>query len=235
MKQKQSTKKQTASKRATNQRVANKQPMNKQTVIGIIVAAALLLTGVILLILKQTGGETTATSTECGDYIAEIVIKDYGTITVELDGSAAPITVRNFVELAESGYYDGKTFHRIINGFMMQGGAANTSGGGGSGKTIKGEFTANGVDNPLKHTRGAISMARSNAPDSASSQFFIVHTTEKATHLDGKYACFGYVTSGLEIVDAICTSAIPINSNGLIAAVEQPVIETIRVTPKDGE
>lgn len=212
-----------------------KKAMNKQNVIGIIVAAALLLTGVILLILKQNGGETPATSTECGDYIAEIVIKDYGTITVELDGSAAPITVSNFVELAESGYYDGKTFHRIIYGFMMQGGAANTNGGGGSGKTIKGEFTANGVNNPLKHTRGAISMARAEDPNSASSQFFIVHTTEQSTHLDGKYACFGYVTSGMEIVDTICASAMPINGNGLIAAEEQPVIETIRVTPKDGE
>ena len=212
-----------------------KQTLNKQTVIGIIVAAALLLTGVILLILKQTDGETPVTPTECGDYIAEIVIKDYGTITVELDGSAAPITVRNFVELAESGYYDGKTFHRIIYGFMMQGGAANTNGGGGSGKTIKGEFTANGVDNPLRHTRGAISMARAEDPNSASSQFFIVHTTEQSTHLDGKYACFGYVTSGMEIVDTICASAMPINGNGLIAAEEQPVIETIRVTPKEGE
>lgn len=209
-----------------------KKPVKKltpQMLVGIVLAAALILTGVLLLILKQNSEkepEVLATA----DYYADIVIKDHGTITVALDASAAPITVANFITLAEDGYYDGKTFHRIIYNFMMQGGAANTSGGGGSGKTIKGEFSTNGVENPLKHTRGAISMARSDDPNSASSQFFIVHQTSE--HLDGKYACFGYVTSGIEIVDAICEAAMPINKNGLIAAEEQPVIETVRIYTK---
>ena len=135
-----------------------KKPANKftpQMLVGIVLAAALILTGVLLLILKQNSEkepEVLATA----DYYADIVIKDHGTITVALDASAAPITVANFVNLAEDGYYDGKTFHRIIYNFMMQGGAANTNGGGGSGKTIKGEFSLNGVENPIKHTRGAI-------------------------------------------------------------------------------
>lgn len=209
-----------------------KKPVNKltpQMLVGIVLAAALILTGVLLLILKQNSEQEPEVLANA-DYYADIVIKDHGTITVALDASAAPITVANFVALAEDGYYDGKTFHRIIYNFMMQGGAANTSGGGGSGKTIKGEFAVNGVENPLKHTRGAISMARSDDFNSASSQFFIVHQTSE--HLDGKYACFGYVTSGIEIVDAICEAAMPINKNGLIAAEEQPVIETVRIYTK---
>ena len=209
-----------------------KKPLKKltpQMLVGIVLAAALLLTGVLLLIFKQNREKEPELLANV-DYYADIVIKDHGTITVALDASAAPITVANFVALAEDGYYDGKTFHRIIYNFMMQGGAANTSGGGGSGKTIKGEFAVNGVENPLKHTRGAISMARSDDPNSASSQFFIVHQTSE--HLDGKYACFGYVTSGIEIVDAICEAAMPINNNGLIAAEEQPVIETVRIYTK---
>lgn len=200
-----------------------------QNLIGIVLAAALILTGVLLLILKQNSEKESAALAEA-DYYADIVIKDHGTITVALDETAAPITVANFINLAEDGYYDGKTFHRIIYNFMMQGGAANTSGAGGSGKTIQGEFSLNGIENPLKHTRGAISMARSDNPNSASSQFFIVHQTSE--HLDGKYACFGYVTSGMEIVDEICKAARPINRNGLIAAEEQPVIETIRIYTK---
>ncbi len=206
---------------------------SKQIVIGIIIAVALLLVGVVLLICKQNQEKTEEPILAGETYYADIVIKDYGTITVELNAEAAPISVANFVSLANSGYYDGKTFHRIIYGFMMQGGAVNTSGAGGSGKTIKGEFAINGVENPLKHTRGAISMARGDDPNSASSQFFIVHET--APHLDGKYACFGYVVSGIEIVDAICTSAMPINYNGLIAADEQPVMETVRIYTKDAD
>ena len=118
-----------------------------------------------------------------GTHHAEIEIQDYGTITVELDGDAAPITVQNFMDLANDGFYDGLTFHRIISGFMMQGGDPNGNGTGGSENTIKGEFSANGVENPLSHTRGAISMARSQAYDSASSQFFICHAD--STFLDG--------------------------------------------------
>ncbi|MBR6807012.1 MAG: peptidylprolyl isomerase [Clostridia bacterium] len=156
-------------------------------------------------------------------YYADIVIKDYGTITVALDGKSAPITVENFVKLAKDGFYDGLKFHRIIEGFMMQGG--NGESAGKTAETIKGEFAANGVSNSLTHVRGAISMARTPAYDSASSQFFIVH--EDSTFLDGKYAAFGYVTAGLNIVDAVCTAAKPIDGNGGIAEADQPVIEKI--------
>ena len=162
-----------------------------------------------------------------GTHHAEIDIQDYGTITVELDGDAAPITVQNFMDLANAGFYDGLTFHRIISGFMMQGGDPNGNGTGGSENTIKGEFSANGVENPLSHTRGAISMARAQAPDSASSQFFICHAD--STFLDGQYACFGYVTDGMDVVDAVCEAAQPTDDNGTIPADQQPVITAIRV------
>ena len=163
-----------------------------------------------------------------GTHHAEIEIQDYGTITVELDGDAAPITVQNFMDLANAGFYDGLTFHRIISGFMMQGGDPNGNGTGGSENTIKGEFSANGVENPLSHTRGAISMARAQAPDSASSQFFICHAD--STFLDGQYACFGYVTDGMDVVDAVCEAAQPTDDNGTISADQQPVITAIRIT-----
>ena len=162
-----------------------------------------------------------------GTHHAEIDIQDYGTITVELDGDAAPITVQNFMDLANDGFYDGLTFHRIIAGFMMQGGDPNGNGTGGSENTIKGEFSANGVENSLSHTRGAISMARSQAYDSASSQFFICHAD--STFLDGQYACFGYVTDGMDVVDAVCEAAQPTDGNGTIPADQQPVITAIRV------
>ena len=163
-----------------------------------------------------------------GTHHAEIEIQDYGTITVELDGDAAPITVQNFMDLANAGFYDGLTFHRIIAGFMMQGGDPNGNGTGGSENTIKGEFSANGVENPLSHTRGAISMARAQDPDSASSQFFICHAD--STFLDGQYACFGYVTDGMDVVDAVCEAAQPTDENGTIPAEAQPVITSIRIT-----
>lgn len=160
-------------------------------------------------------------------YYADIDIKDYGMITVQLDQESAPISAANFVSLAESGFYDGLTFHRIMEGFMMQGGDPNGNGSGGSENTIVGEFAANGYDNNLSHTRGAISMARSNAFDSASSQFFIVH--KDSTSLDGQYAVFGYVTEGLEVVDAVCETAEPTDSNGTIPADAQPVITSITI------
>ena len=163
-----------------------------------------------------------------GTHHAEIEIQDYGTITVELDGDAAPITVQNFMDLANAGFYDGLTFHRIISGFMMQGGDPHGNGTGGSENTIKGEFSANGVENPLSHTRGAISMARAQAPDSASSQFFICHAD--STFLDGQYACFGYVTDGMDVVDAVCEAAQPTDDNGTMPADQQPVITAIRIT-----
>lgn len=155
-------------------------------------------------------------------YYADIVIADYGTITVKLDQHAAPVTVENFVNLARQGFYDGLTFHRIIDGFMMQGGAADRP-----PESIVGEFLSNGHENPLKHTRGAISMARTPDPNSATSQFFIVH--QEASHLDGDYACFGYVTEGIEVVDAVCEAARPTDNNGSIAEESQPVITTITI------
>ncbi len=162
-----------------------------------------------------------------GKHHVEIVIRDYGTIAVELDADAAPITVANFLKLVESGFYDGLTFHRIINGFMMQGGDPEGTGMGGSSEKIKGEFSANGVKNDLSHTRGAISLARSQAMDSASSQFFIVH--QDSTFLDGQYACFGYVTDGMDVVDAICETVPVVDNNGTVQDGHQPVMETIRV------
>lgn len=162
-----------------------------------------------------------------GKHHVEITVKDYGKISVELDGGAAPITVENFLKLAGDGFYDGLTFHRIISGFMIQGGDPKGDGTGGSDEEIKGEFSANGVDNPLSHTRGAISMARSNLMDSASSQFFIVH--QDSTFLDGEYACFGYVTEGIEVVDAICKAVPVTDGNGTVEKGNQPVIESVKV------
>ena len=163
-----------------------------------------------------------------GLHHAEIEIKDYGRITLELDADVAPITVTNFVNLAKSGFYDGLTFHRIISGFMIQGGDPNGNGTGGSGKNIKGEFSKNGVENNIEHVRGVISMARSNQNDSASSQFFIMH--KDAPHLDGMYAAFGHVTSGIEIVDKICEETPVTDANGTVLKENQPVITKITVT-----
>lgn len=172
-----------------------------------------------------------ACSSSPKNYIAKIVVKDYGTITVKLDGETAPITVQNFVDLAKSGFYDGLTFHRIIKGFMMQGGDPNKNGTGGSDKTIKGEFKENGIKNKISHKRGVISMARSSDYDSASSQFFIMQ--EDQTSLDGQYAAFGHVTKGMKIVDKICDEADPMDDNGTIAESKQPVIETIKIEEAD--
>ena len=159
---------------------------------------------------------------------ADILVKDYGTITVELDPAAAPITVQNFVDLAKSGFYDGLTFHRIMDGFMIQGGDPSGNGTGGSDKNIVGEFASNGYTNNLSHTRGTISMARNSFDmDSASSQFFIVH--KDSTFLDGDYAAFGHVTSGMEVVDEICADAEPTDDNGTIPPDEQPIIESITI------
>ena len=131
----------------------------------------------------------------------EITMENGGKIKIELDPSAAPITVENFEKLVRDGFYDGLTFHRIIPGFMIQGGDPEGTGMGGPGYGIKGEFARNGVNNPIRHTRGVISMARSMMPDSAGSQFFIMH--EDAPHLDGNYAAFGHVVEGMGVVDEI--------------------------------
>ena len=164
----------------------------------------------------------------------EIIVKDYGVIKAELDADTATITVTNFVNLVKSGFYDNLTFHRIINGFMIQVGDPNHDGSGGSEKTIKGEFSANGVENNISHTRGTISMARRGGyPDtaetmnSASSQFFIMH--QDYTSLDGSYAAFGHVTEGMDIVDKIVANAKPTDDNGTIKYEEQPIIETIKI------
>ena len=163
-----------------------------------------------------------------GTHHAEIQVKDYGTITVELDADTAPITVTNFVNLAKDGFYDNLTFHRIMDGFMIQGGDPNGDGTGGADQTIKGEFSSNGVENEISHTRGTISMARAQDPDSASSQFFIVQ--EDSDYLDGNYAAFGHVTSGMEIVDQICKDVPVEDDNGTVKAENQPVIEKITIT-----
>ena len=128
-------------------------------------------------------------------------IKDFGIIDLELYPEYAPITVNNFLKLVDEKFYDNLTFHRIISSFMIQGGDPLGDGTGGSKENIKGEFLANGVNNPLKHTRGVISMARTNNPNSASSQFFIMH--QDAPYLDGMYAAFGKVIKGIEVVDKI--------------------------------
>lgn len=160
-----------------------------------------------------------------GKHHAEMVIKDYGTIALELDADVAPITVENFAQLVNEGFYNGLTFHRIISGFMIQGGDPQGTGMGGSDKEIKGEFAANGVKNNISHTRGVISMARATAYDSASSQFFIVHQDSK--FLDGNYAGFGRVTSGIEIVDKICADTKVEDNNGTVLKANQPIIEKI--------
>lgn len=157
----------------------------------------------------------------------EISVKNYGIMQLELDPKEAPITVDNFVKLVKNGFYDGLTFHRIISGFMIQGGDPLGNGTGGSDQNIKGEFKSNGVENNIKHLRGVISMARSSNPDSASSQFFIMH--QDAPHLDGQYAAFGHVTSGIEIVDEICNNTPVQDGNGSVAKSDQPVIEYIKV------
>lgn len=163
-----------------------------------------------------------------GTHHAEIVVKDYGTIKVELYADIAPITVANFCTLANDNFYDGLTFHRVYSGFMIQGGDPKGNGTGGSDKKIKGEFSANGVENSLSHERGVLSMARrGDSYDSASSQFFIVHDT--SPHLDGQYAAFGKVTEGMDVVDAICQNTPVIDGNGTVARTLQPVIKSITI------
>ena len=164
-------------------------------------------------------------------YEAVIKMKDYDQpIVFTMDEGIAPETVENFVKLAQSGFYDGLTMHRIMEGFMIQGGDPTGTGTGGSSHLITGEFSANGFDNSLKHVRGTVSMARSNDPDSASSQFFIMQADNES--LDGNYAAFGTVTSGMEVVDQIAQKAEPTDNNGTIEADQQPVIESITVTQK---
>ena len=201
--------------------------MSKKSGILILVLSAVLL---LTACGSKTAPEPAATPAGSAGQLrhAEITVKDYGTIKLELDEGAAPITVANFIQLAQSGFYDGLTFHRIMDGFMIQGGDPDGNGTGGSKETIKGEFAKNGVDNPISHVKGTISMARSNDPNSARSQFFI--TVADATFLDGSYAAFGRVTEGMEVAEQIAKDARPIDSNGTIPPEQQPVIEKIVIT-----
>ena len=168
-------------------------------------------------------GESDGTIKFEGNVHVEIEMEDGGIIKLELYPDIAPITVENFVNLAKDGFYDGLIFHRVWQNFMIQGGDPEGTGMGGSGKTIKGEFSANGVKNDLKHTRGVISMARSQKFDSASSQFFICDAD--SPHLDGKYAAFGKVTEGMDVVDRI--AAVKVNANK--KPLTDVVIKTIKV------
>ena len=179
---------------------------------------------------KKAPTDSSSKSSELlsGKHHISIEVSNYGTIKAELDADTAPITVTNFINLANSGFYDGLTFHRVIDGFMIQGGDPEGNGTGGSSEKIKGEFSNNGIDNNISHTRGTISMARSSAYNSASSQFFIMQ--KDTTSLDGQYAAFGTVTDGMDIVDKICKDCTDTNQNGVITdKSKQPVITKISV------
>ena len=173
----------------------------------------------------ESSDETTANDASSD---SETASSDGLTFVITLYPDDAPITCENFENLVSDGFYDGLTFHRIVEDFMAQGGDPSGNGTGGSEKTIKGEFSQNGVDNPLSHTRGVVSMARSSDPDSASSQFFICYSDDD-TFLDGQYAAFGHVTEGMDIVDQICKDAKPTDNNGTISADEQPVMTSVTV------
>lgn len=178
----------------------------------------------------QSTYESMAEGKRTGLHHVEIDVEDYGTIYVELDSDTAPVTVDNFMRLAESGFYNGLTFHRIMSGFMIQGGDPNGDGTGGSDETIVGEFESNGIPNDISHVRGVISMARNGYDmNSASSQFFIVHSDDYTDTLDGNYAAFGHVTEGMDIVDQICAVTVNTDGNGGVAPENQPVITEIRV------
>lgn len=153
-----------------------------------------------------------------------VIDTNVGEIKAELYPDVAPVTVKNFIDLIKKGFYNGLTFHRVIEGFMIQGGCPKGNGTGGPGYCIKGEFRANGVKNDLKHERGVLSMARAMDPDSAGSQFFIMHET--SPHLDGQYAAFGKVTDGMNVVDRIASVRTDFNDRPL----EKVVINEMRVS-----
>lgn len=191
--------------------------------IASVVLAGAMLLGLGACTYKSTRYVPTEGEQLSGLHHVEIEIEDYGTIALELDADTAPISVTNFVNLAKSGFYNGLKFHRIMEGFMMQGGNNPNV----EVPTIHGEFSANGCVNTISHVRGVISMARTNEPNSANSQFFIVQ--KDSTFLNGSYAGFGHVTSGIEIVDAICADAPVIDDNGTVPEEYQPVIKEVRV------
>ena len=205
---------------------------NALIVLAIVAAVTVLVLGIVLLVGGGKDQPENPNSIYKVTHHATIKVKDYGTIHLELYGEEAPITVNNFVKLANEGFYDGLTFHRIMEGFMAQGGCPKGDGTGDSGTDIKGEFSSNKIDNGIKHVRGTISMARGGYDmDSASSQFFIVHETSynNTQALDGNYAAFGMVTSGMKTVDKICRKARPTDDNGSIHKLDQPIIESITI------
>lgn len=214
---------------AAQKREMERKKRRNRMIIALSAAALLILLALLWFLLARQPGsrEETAAPSAGGEELhhAVITVKDYGAISLELDASNAPLTVANFMKLAREGFYDGLTFHRIMDGFMIQGGDPEGNGTGGSDETIPGEFSQNGVNNTISHVKGVISMARSNDPDSASSQFFI--TVADATFLDGSYAAFGRVTEGMEVAEQIARDARPIDNNGSIPADQQPVIESI--------
>ena len=193
-----------------------------KTILSLFLALALFLSPVLSGMAEEFGNSA--------EYV-RISVKDYGDIYAELYPEIAPITVENFMKLVNQGFYDGLTFHRIISGFMIQGGDPNGNGTGGSPDKIKGEFAQNGVENPLLHDRGVLSMARSKDMNSASSQFFIMHSD--SPHLDGSYAAFGRVLAGMWIVDKICQVTPVQDKNGTVLKDDQPVIASIRACGKD--
>ncbi len=190
------------------------------------------LLGIILLGIFLVGcSENEKKPTLSGKYNVEIVLKDYGTIKVTLDADEAPLTVENFLKLVDKKFYDGLTIHRVVKDFVIQGGDPEGTGQGGSEETIVGEFSSNGINNNLSHTRGTISMARNGMDmNSASSQFFIVQ--KDATTLDGDYAAFGYVTEGMDIVDKIVEEIEPNDEMGTVEKEKQPIITSIRKVTK---
>jgi len=212
--------------------MANKKKASNGKMKWIIIALLLVAAMVVAALYLVLPEEKAAGSAEPTDFV-EINIENYGSITAELYGGIAPATVENFMKLVDEGFYDGLTFHRIISGFMIQGGDPMGNGMGGSDEKIKGEFQANGVENNISHIRGVLSMARSQLYDSASSQFFIMHAD--ADYLDGQYAAFGRVLSGIEVVDAICESTPVTDGNGSVAAENQPVITSIRRIEKHAQ
>ncbi|MBR2443945.1 MAG: peptidylprolyl isomerase [Clostridia bacterium] len=223
----------TKQQRLEQERRKKAQRVNKiliPTLIAVaaIVALALIIWGVVSLVKYIQANDSIPDLTVT--HHASLEIEGYGTVHIELYGNEAPETVANFVKLANEGFYDGLTFHRIMDGFMAQGGGFDKDGKEKDADTIYGEFKANGFNNNIPHVAGTISMARTNVYNSASSQFFIVDETSEnnSYSLDGKYAAFGKVTSGLDIINKLCDE-IKTGDNGAVEVANRPVIKSISI------